>query len=85
MRELAKEVALILMLLLLFVFYYFEQAHFVFVNGFLFVLFVKLLVVFFLKAENIAIYFYIHTIQPTLLVFKIAPFFVFCLTRSVKN
>ena len=59
-----------------FLFYYFEQAHFVFVSGLLFFLFVKLLVVF-EKLKNIAIYFYVHTIQPTLLVFKIAPFFFF--------
>ena len=39
--ELAKEVDFTLML-----FYYFEQAHFVLFSGLLFVLFVKLLVVF---------------------------------------
>ena len=32
----------------------------------------------FLKDENVAIYFYIHTIQLTLLVSKIAPFFFLC-------
>ena len=41
---------------------------------------------FFCKAENIALYLFIHTIQLTLTVCKITPiFFVFCLTCSLKN
>ena len=55
---------------------YFEQAHFVMFSGLLFIRFVEA-VVCFCKDENIAIYIFIHTIQPFFFFFnsKLTPIF----------
>ena len=61
--------------------YHFEQAHFVMFNGLLFILFVKLLV-FVCKDENLVTFLFIHTIQLTLTVSKLHPFF--CVLPSLQ-
>ena len=58
-------------------------------SGLLLIRFVEA-VVCFCKDENIAIYLFIHTIQPFFFYSKLAPilapiFFVFCLACSLKN
>ena len=47
-------------------------------SGFLFILFVKMLV-FVCKAENLVTFIFIHTIQLTLTVSKLYPFFFYVL------